>query len=365
MDGIVSAGIAQKALLDIEIRKTCWLDTHKRSPHYTGDIKIIKADTYKDKQRAGKPSNVVVTDRDALSICRGLLLKHKKNILFITQACNTNKGGGVEAGANTIEAELCRRTNMRKVLKRVDAAEYPLKVGTVIYAKGVTVFKDQAYEDWAPFEIDVASITLPNRPSIVNNGNKDQYELDVNREITEKTIKKTMHVASKCGYDTLVFNHVGMSLRHPVDEFIRILKESFATSGIEYIFVIIPSGSDVNPEEESDRLIWIKFCRQLDNVTKDLKKCEEPKPVKIKPSKTKSRKKLSKSRFDDNYDVDDDREQRNYQSYVEMCKRIEERGEPDESDGSDEDSPSESDEDSVSEASSEVGSESDSASESE
>ncbi len=341
MDTYASVSLAEKTLHNIELRRMCWADTVKRAPHYKGSVNVIQSDTFKEKKLE---SNTIpkqcVMDVDSLRLC-GKIIKNYGNVLLINQACYTNKGGGVDTGDNTTEAELCRRTNFRKALKRVDPKAYPLKNGTIIYCDKVTVIKDDEYNILDDtFDIGIASIALPNRPSVIISNNKDIYELESNKAITEKTIKKTLKLAKQCEYKSIVFNHIGMSSKHPVDDFIDILKKSLIGCGIDRVFIIQSSGSDDNPEFENERLTWIKFCKTLDNVTKNLQKCEEPQKMQIKIHKRHKRD-LKKS-LGDNYDIEDENGERNYKQFETIYKKIEnESSEEDESESEHSDSESE------------------------
>ncbi len=323
--GYVNTRMAENVLLDIEVRRKCWEDTVKRAPHYNGKISIHKSDSHKHKS-AEKTDNAKchVTDMDALNLCKQLIAKSRTTLL-INHSCYTNKGGGVDTGNNTIEAEICRRSNYRKALKRVENENYPLKPGTLIYTKDVTVFKDADYRTLdETFNLDILSITLPNRPSTIIQDNKELYEMDMHYDVTLKTIQKALHIAYKCNYNVVVFNQLRFSNKHPQDAFLGLIKKCINESGIKYVFIVMSSGDESSPDFEEQRLLWIKYCRNVDNVATQHKNCEEPKRVEIKQHHARRHRDLSK-RLGDNYNVEDVNDERNYKSYMDIYKKVESR----------------------------------------
>lgn len=194
----------------IDIRKQVWKDTKDKMEKFTGQIVII------NNPHVGKvQTNLKIISGDIDPIV--LTNEFKGTLVYL--GCQTNAGAGVEDGMPTAEAELCRRTNYWKPLKRIKASlNYPLEYGNCLYISDVKVHMNDQYEDVEHYSIDIISIILPS-PSVITINGEECFDRQSYRDMV---IRCLQNVASYCS-NTLVF-HTFDSM--PCADLFRCMKEA-------------------------------------------------------------------------------------------------------------------------------------------
>lgn len=252
--------------------KQVWADTKAKQPPYTGKISTVQiSNSTPENIPVGNPM-VRITAADAFSHAQQFVLGAKERnvkvkIMCITSGCSTNKGSGLKDGIEHPEATLCRRSNYYKALKELTGIEYPLSVGTLIYAKDVTIFKNESFEQYDPkyyFNVDVLSAILPNRPSVISMNNTDMYEKESDRKMTVLCINKIIALASKLKYDMLIFNELCLAERHPSDCVKKILADELKFAPIRAIFYTMQKGEPTG-ELKIERKRYLQYREALDN----------------------------------------------------------------------------------------------------
>ena len=275
MDDLDDNVSAHKILLITKELKKVWKLTKNEAPQYEGEIKVIDSSTHEYNNVYDNKGIIVVKDTDPFKV----VATYSKNLktLLVTPACTTNKGGGVEEGIQTQEAEICRRSNYRSALRKIEPKYYPLKPGTLIAAHQVNVFKGNAYKPLKEvFNTDIISIALPIRPSTIIENNRELYEREFDKNITRKAFNLVINIAKTENYKVIILNNLGMGVnKHPTDDFIDILSE-FIASGIACIYILLPKGTKTGSGRD-DRYLFCRYRKELSNRIDDPNsECDEP-----------------------------------------------------------------------------------------
>lgn len=284
--------------LQVVFYREVWQDTKSKMPSYEGEQEIINLsdNTYTKVMKPKIKTLINVKDLDPLALCYTMTKNDPdRKVLIVSNACNTNMGGGVREGIANAEADLCRRTNYYKCLKSMKDNTYPIQCGTFLYTKNITVIKNTKYKRLGVrYNVDILSIVMKKRPSSIMMGSNEIYEKDEDKESTKLSIQKIVNIATTNKYNTIIFNNIGCGTdKHPTDDYIKLCKEVLITSGIELVFVLVPKGN-TNGEGKDDRRIWKKYCTLLDNIDESHSDCDSPEdePFIIKKKRKKKKKVL-------------------------------------------------------------------------
>lgn len=158
--------------------------------------------------------------------------------LIINPICTTNRGGGVQNGADTPEADICRRSNFYNGI--IQCGNGNIDIGQMIYATDVTALKyGPEYKD-CKFKVDILSVAIPKRPQIIYMGPNETYEKPSDQEKTHAIINASLNVAAK--YDSVIIDGLGYTDNHPIADYINILSKNL--HGIELIYYLLPLTTD-------------------------------------------------------------------------------------------------------------------------
>ena len=280
----------------LERNKRVFNDTYIEMPSYEGEINIIEP-VIEDSPITLVPSlnsnwpKVVVNSKDAIIMAWTLISGGFKPVI-IYNACNTNRGGGAKEGSTAVEAEICRRTNFWKALKKISKS-YPLKYGSILHAKKVNVFKSSKYALLDnSFNIDILGLVFPQKPSKIDMGNEIDY---YQNKIDKKRVQTILKTVFNFEYDSFIFCNVGLD--QPTDEFINIMNQTIAISSATKIFFSLPCGDIAGLNEADQRLTYIKYCTKLDTKSpkpEDREDCTPPIKIQIdeQPHRKLRRKKM-------------------------------------------------------------------------
>ena len=275
-EDIVAATIAKSQEINLRVIT----DTMRKMPKFNGKIECISNNipsNYMDDTDYYKGIPVVdncvyVKHFDPLVVYNTMRLKGFKTLLCYN-TCNTNRGANVKTGSLHIEAEICRRSNLFGALSRIDRANYPLNTGTLLAFQDITVFKTSNYKylkKEETFKANMLGSVFLKSPGSMYVDDQECYELDAQRQKTRKTLSEIVKYANREGYQSVIFHQLGVETNsiHPIDEFIELLKEALQHLNAEHIFVLVPRGMSKG-DLVFQREIFIKFCRNVDNINPD------------------------------------------------------------------------------------------------
>ena len=267
------------------------------------DINIVNPVPIQIPSPLMKWPKVYVNDKDPIIMAYTLQAECNESPLIVYNACHTNRGGGSKEGSTSIEAEICRRSNYWKALKRA-SAHYPLKRGMAIHSSDVEVFKNSKYKLLnKSFKVDLLSVVMPQKPSKIVIGDQDYYENRGDRELVIRILKSIFNF----GHNILIFCNFGLD--QPVDEFLNLLNREIGIAPINKIYFTLPNGGTVGLNETEQRTNYIKFCQQLDNRSKPVSEradCEEPPRLEIIMPHQEKRKKMLRTVVRDKKDEEPD-----------------------------------------------------------
>jgi hypothetical protein len=251
-----------KVIRTIERNKRVFNQTYVEMPSFDGEMRIFEPrEAYPPVLAPSATSlwpKVVVNSKDAI-IMAWTLISGGFKPLIVYNSCNTNRGGGAKEGAITVEAELCRRTNFWKALKKI-GRHYPLKYGALTHAKKVNVFKSSKYVLLDnSFDVDIVGLVFPPKPSRMVINDMDFYDNQNDRQKVRALFAEVFRMKD---YDSFIFCNVGLD--QPIDEFISIMNQAMAISNAAKIFVTLPAGDVAGLIEVEQRTTFIKYCTLLD-----------------------------------------------------------------------------------------------------
>jgi len=251
-------------------------ETKTMMPSFTGEFTTYDSLRFNIETSNTSNSCIYVQDFNSLSLYNTILKDENKKSLLVHSACATNRGGGAKEGYDTVEAELCRRTNYWKALRNIEH-NYPLSNGTVNYITDVITFRSIEYKKLkSPYNIDICSIVIPNSPSYYFDNNIEKYERQRDYDVTLKTLEYVFYLAKNKGYDNIIFDNVGIGKdRHPVHGFIECMKQATSIIQDVEIYYLIPRGT-TRGEGKYQRRNWITVTNELDNSGIDLTDQEPP-----------------------------------------------------------------------------------------
>ncbi len=305
---------AKKIIRTIERNKRVFNQTYVEMPVYEGQTKTmtitndarfveISTEKYLSGQTVISTKNdttycpsplmkwpkVYVNYKDPIIMAYTLKTEANELPLIVYSGCNTNRGGGAKEGATTVEAELCRRTNYWKSLKK-SSKFYPLRNGMAIHSNNVEVFKNSKCKLLdRSFHVDILSVILPQRPSKIVINDQDMYENSRDRDLVTKIIRGIANF----GYNVLIFCNFGLD--QPIDEFLALLNREIGISPVNKIYFTLPNGDITGLNESDQRTVYIKYCQELDNKSPPVSEradCEEPPRVQIIMPHREKRKKM-------------------------------------------------------------------------
>ena len=251
---------------------SAWEDTLTVMPEYKGVPSMFEAEKT-PVIPAGRPSKVLVKSHEQLNIA-AKLANLSTRVLLVTPGCNTNRGGGVQSGGQSFEADICRRSNYWNALRKVPRDAWPRKPGMMILFPGVCVFKDENCQPCKPYSVDVLSVVMPRSPGEIIVEGAAMYEKDSDRDMTRRCISTIMKLG--IGYDTVVLNRICMNpTPHPIDDYIQILQEFLPKSGVQVVWVLANSGTTTG-NGKSARFTYKKLCKRVHNVSVDHSDCDSP-----------------------------------------------------------------------------------------
>lgn len=268
---------SKKIIRTLERNKRIFNETYVEMPSFEGEVKLYEPSvTYRPILGPSLVTNwpkVAVNSKDAIIMAWTLISGGFKPVI-IYNSCNTNRGGGAKEGATTVEAEICRRTNFWKALKKVSKS-YPLKYGSILHAKKVNVFKSSKYALLDnSFDIDIVGLVFPQRPSKIIMSNDIEFYQNQNDRARVHTMFSDVF---DMNYDSFIFCNIGLD--QPVDEFINIMNQTMAISVAAKIFVTLPCGDIAGTNESEQRYNFIKYCTILDTKSprpEDREDCAPP-----------------------------------------------------------------------------------------
>lgn len=331
----------EKTIKISEKRQRVFNDSHLTMPDFTGSIVHISAElvgeTLSSIARETNEScksvaelipspdmnwpDVYVADHDPLVLAWNLMAKKNYTPLIVFNACNTNRGGGVREGSAHIEAEICKRTNYYKALKDLkhkNTVKWPLQDGSIIYTRGVSVFKNSQYKLLNnEFSVDLMGITLPKRPTVINMGTRECYQRAQDSQKVSSILHYVISASSRM-YDALILYHLGSHPdTQPQDEFIALVNRAIGLNrNFQRIYYLQPSGSIDDMEEQEKRWNFIKYCCEIDTANPiEREDCREPPREEIvinnAPKRTKRKRVIRKEKkqtdFDETATFDDNK----------------------------------------------------------
>ena len=167
-----------------------------------------------DLEAPEKNSGVPITLVRGGTVNTGYSYADKERVAILNFADAMKYGGWVENGAQTQEENICRCTNLHPVLGKSDADKnyyapnkknvletgFELYTNRLIYAQGITVFKDDtSYENVAPRKLDVITCPAP----------KEALKSDFALRLYEDRMEQIVLSAVENGADCIVLGAWG------------------------------------------------------------------------------------------------------------------------------------------------------------
>ena len=162
-----------------------------------------------------KSSNITVVNKDSLEACQGL-----DNPFVLIFASAKKPGGGVRTGANAQEEAVFRKSNLSKIIEKLEPL-YPLNYNTtdIIYLKNCKYLID---ENEKPLDnpITFSAGIIPALNMNVFNGTQDAFEI-----ITYRKIVSRLNCAKRNGHKNIVLGAFGCGV---FNNYPQVVAELFA-----------------------------------------------------------------------------------------------------------------------------------------